>query len=287
MFALIVAIIGLAIGFVASPNPVVALICGGTFGAIAWALTGFKVGSAAPTAQISSETTKPFDQVNREPPAALAGSRFLVDGVGEMTPRVFGASFVQRAFPESQVIVDLLFGAGKPGTRLPIAQSIAASPLAARLFLTALQTASNLTYATRVLVVDSQTQKEVMEGVVAELMKLRKSDGALVGRDDVKMVLDLVGSFHDLIAADMSQHLESQHQSKTARTSPPKSTELLLSLLVSHYSGGGQASQMGIAKLKQQGFYDSSYSVATEVIDVAAHAARKALSAMNVNWTQG
>lgn len=68
MFPIITAIIGLVVGLLTSPNPAIGLICGGMFGMIAWALTGFKVGStASPIPESAAEQTgQPMAASSRE-----------------------------------------------------------------------------------------------------------------------------------------------------------------------------------------------------------------------------
>ena len=151
-------------------------------------------------------------------------------------------------------------------------------PLAARLFLTAMLVASYFVYPVKVLAVDDETKTQIMEGVVAELVKLRKPDGLFVGREDIELVRSLVSSFYDCIVKDMDQGGNRDAGHPAPHSTPPKATELLLSLLVSHYSGGGPASQAAVAKLAQQGFYHPSYAAVTEMVDEAAHIPHRALA---------
>ena len=284
MFPIIAVVVGLMLGFMASPNPIVAIICGGMLGLIAWALTGFRVGDvqsspvAASTKSVPTSTNSERTSPNNRP----ISSGFVIDRHGEVTPHQLGASFVQQSFPMSEVLADMLFRTGKPGRLLPLEKPVSADPLAARLFLTAMLVASYFVYPVKVLAVDDETKTQIMEGVVAELVKLRKPDGLLVGREDIELVRSLVSSFYDCIVKDMDQGGNRDAGHPAPHSTPPKATELLLSLLVSHYGGGGPASQDAVAKLAQQGFYHPSYAAATEMVDEAAHIPHRALANSNV-----
>ena len=284
MFPIIAVVVGLMLGFMASSNPIVAIICGGMLGLIAWALTGFKVGDVQPNPAAESPRSA-STRTNSERPSANdrhVSSRFAVDGHGEVTPRQLGASFVQQSFPMSEILADMLFGAGKPGRLLPLKMPVSADPLAARLFLTAMLIASYFVHPVKLLGVDDETKTQIMEGVVEGLVKLRKPDGLLVSREDIDLVRSLVSSFYDCLVKDLDQGGNRDAEHRAPHSKPPKATELLLSLVVSHYSGGGPASQAAVAKLTQQGFYHPSYAAATEVIDEAAHSPHQALANFNV-----
>lgn len=55
-------VLGLFIGFGASPNPAVAFICGGFLALLFWALTGFKIGNASATNTPSIATNNLSDE---------------------------------------------------------------------------------------------------------------------------------------------------------------------------------------------------------------------------------
>lgn len=259
MIPLVAGVIGLVLGLLVSPNPAVALMCGGFLAVLAWALTGFKFGAeAAPQAPEPKESASP---------PAMGGSRFSIDNHGEVSPHQLGAIFVQQSFTMAEATVDMLFKPGKPGTALPIAQSVAADPLPARLFLLALLVAAYYIYPMKRINVDQSTRHQIMDGSIAELASLKKPDGRLFGREDIQSVQEMIASFYEYLTNELDAPPSEKLDQVDSKTTPPKSTELLLSLLVSHYNGGGQPSQRALAKLNEQGFYDPAYASVTQTID--------------------
>lgn len=277
MIPLVAGVIGLVLGLLASPNPVVALMSGGFLAVVAWALTGFKVGAqAAPEAsELKQSASTP----------AMRGSRFSIDNHGEVSPRQLGAIFVQQSLTMAEATVDMLFKPGKPGTKLPIAQSVVADPLPARLFLLALLIAAYYIYPMKRLNVDQSTRHEIMDGSIAELASLKKPDGRLFGREDIQGVQEMIVSFYEfLIKESLDAPPSESLEQADAKTAPPKSTELLLSFLVSHYNGGGQSSQRALAKLNEQGFYDPAYASATQTIDNLGRIPSNTLEGLKTTW---
>ena len=276
MIPLVAGVIGLVLGLLASPNPAVALIGGGFLAVVAWALTGFKVGAEAPPQEPEPK------QSASEP--AIRGSRFSIDDHGEVSPRQLGAIFVQQSITMAEATVDMLFKPGKPGTKLPITQSVAADPLPARLFLLALLIAAYYIYPMKRLNVDQSTRHEIMDGSIAELASLKKPDGRLFGREDIQGVQEMIVSFYEFLIKELDVPLSDKIEKVNPKTAPPKSTELLLSFLVSHYNGGGQSSQRALAKLNEQGFYDPAYASATQMIDNLGRVPSNALEGMKATW---
>lgn len=275
MIPLIAGVIGIVLGLLASPNPVVGIICGAFFAVVAWALTGFKTGVPANTTDVPK--TEPSKSVS-------AGPTFLIEGCGSVSAKQFGAMFVQQSYALTIATVDMLFKPGKPGTNLPMVQSVAADPLAARLFFTAMLIAAYFIYPMKRLNVDQRTRHEIMDGSIAALADLKKPDGRLFGREDIQAVQNLIVSFYDFMTADLDRPREENTKNRASAAAPPKSTELLLSILVSHYNGGGVPSQVAVAQLKQRGFYDPAYALATQTIDHLAYIPSKTLSDLNTKF---
>jgi hypothetical protein len=276
MISLIAGIIGTLIGLLASPNPVVGVICGAFFAVVGWALTGFKTAVPANTA-----VTAPRKEHSS---VVSTGPSFLIEGHGTVSANQFGAMFVQQSYALTIATVDMLFKPGKPGTSLPLRQSVAADPLPARLFFTAMLVAAYFIYPMKKLKVDERTGHEIMDGAIAGLADLKRPDGKLFGREDIQAVQNLVTSFYDFMTADFDQPKSLDRDSQLTKAAPPKSTELLLSILVSHYNGGGLPSQTAVAQLKQRGFYDPAYALATQTIDDLAHIPSKTLSDLNIKF---
>jgi hypothetical protein len=53
-------IIGIVVGFMASPNPVVAIICGGMIALVIWAIQGFPMESEAGKADLDQSQEQQF-----------------------------------------------------------------------------------------------------------------------------------------------------------------------------------------------------------------------------------
>lgn len=272
MIPLVAGVLGIILGLFVSPNPVLAVISGAFLAVLAWALTGFKIGAPA------------LGPNQKNAIAPMKGSRFTIDNLGEVSPRQLGAIFVQQSFTMAEVTVDMLFKPGKPGTRLPLTQSVAADPLPARLFLLALLIAAYYLYPMKRLNVDQTTRHEIMDGSIAELASLKRPNGKLFGREDIQGVQEMIVSFYDLLTSTPVSATGEQKQTRDPKAVPPKSTELLLSILVGHYNGGGQSSQHAIAKLNQQGFYDPEYASATQTIDNLGQIPSNELSDLNTKW---
>jgi hypothetical protein len=276
MIPLVAGVIGLVLGLLASPNPAVALMGGGFLAVVAWALTGFKVG-----AEVAPQASDPKQSASTP---AKRGSRFSIDNHGEVSPRQLGAIFVQQSFTMAEATVDMLFKPGKPGTKLPLAQSVAAEPLPARLFLLALLIAAYYIYPMKRLSVDQSTRHEIMDGSIAELASLKKPDGRLFGREDIQGVQEMIVSFYDFLIKELDAPRSERLEQADPKTAPPKSTELLLSFLVSHYNGGGQSSQRALTKLNEQGFYDPAYAAATQTIDNLGRIPSNTLEGLKTTW---
>lgn len=276
MIPLVAGVIGLVLGLLASPNPAVALITGAFLAVVGWALTGFKVGAEA--------APQPPEPKQSASTPVVRGSRFSIEKHGEVSPRQLGAIFVQQSLTMAEATVDMLFKPGKPGTKLPITQSVAADPLPARLFLLALLIAAYYIYPMKRLNVDQSTRHEIMDGSIAELASLKKPDGRLFGREDIQGVQEMIVSFYDFLIKELDAPPSEILEHADPKTAPPKSTELLLSFLVSHYSGGGQSSQRALAKLNEQGFYDSAYASATQIIDSLGRIPSNTLDGLNTKW---
>ena len=276
MIPTIAGIVGLLLGFLVSPNPIVAIVCGAMMALIAFAMTGFKVKGTEPITH---------DNLNREENVLPSrNSKFAIDDHGEATSREFGAMFVQQSFATSEGLLEMMFAAGKPGQNLPIRLAVMSDPLAARLFFTAMLIAGYFVYPVKHLKVDEETKTEIMEGAIGELVTLRRPDGTLVGREDIEAVRGLIVSFYDFLVTDIEKRTAHKNEEPTPHTAPPKSTELLLSILVSHYNGGGSASQAAVSKLKQEGFYAPKYAAVTRFIDDAAHIPYESLRRLNTRW---
>lgn len=100
MFPIVAAIFGFVVGLLASPNPVAGVMCGGAFGVIAWALTGFKIGNNASASRPVSVPTR-----RSTPTVALSGSSTAKFEVADsmfskasFSPREFGAELVPLSF---------------------------------------------------------------------------------------------------------------------------------------------------------------------------------------------
>ena len=216
MIPIIAGIIGTVVGLLASPNPGVGIICGLFFAAVAWALTGFESGAAASTTDVpKTETSK----------SATTGPMFSIDGRGAVSAKQFGAMFVQQSYALTIATVDMLFKPGKPGANLPMRQSVAADPLAARLFFTAMLIAAYFIYPMKRLNVDQKTKHEIMDGSIAALADLQKPDGKLFGREDIQAVQDLIASFYDFMTTDLDRPRDESCKTPATTTAPPKSTE--------------------------------------------------------------
>lgn len=276
MIPLVAGVLGLVLGLLASPNPAVALMSGAFFGVLAWALTGFKIGAktAVSVPELTLGTAKP----------AISGSRFTINDHGEVSPAQLGAIFVERSFAMTEETVGMLFKPGKPGTKLPIIQSVADDPLPARLFLLAFLIAAYYIYPMKRLAVDQSTRHGIMDGSIAELASLKNPDGRLFGREDIAGVQEMIVSFYELLIDDIDFQRNDQQDLVDPKTVPPKSTALLLSLLVSHYNGGGQLSQSALIKLSLQGFYDPAYAATTQAIDGLRRIPWNTLEGLNLMW---
>ena len=277
MIPLIAGVIGALVGLLASPNPVVGIICGVTFAVVGWALTGFKTGT--PTNNTNIPKTETLLELN-------AGSSFSIADKGMVSAKQFGAMFVEQSYALTIATVDMLFKPGKPGANLPLRQSVVADPLAARLFFTAMLIAAYFIYPVKRLKVDERTKNEIMDGSIAALADLKKPDGLRFGREDIQAVQGLIVSFYDFMTVDIEWPRSESRDDHSATETPPKSTELLLSILVSHYNGGVQPSQTAVAELKRRGFYDPAYALATRTIDDLAYAPSKTLSDLNTQFIQ-
>ena len=127
MIPLVAGIFGLFLGFFVSPNSIVAMICGAMFALLAWAMTGFKIENTSPLT--------PDDSNRIKAAVSATNSKFAIDDHGEITPEEFGIMFVRQSFATSEVLVEMLFAAGKPGENYPVRLVVISDPLAARLFL--------------------------------------------------------------------------------------------------------------------------------------------------------
>jgi len=208
--------------------------------------------------------------------------RFIIGGREAISPNQLGAIYVTSALPSVDMLLEMLFGPGKPGQQLPLARPVFSDPMPARLFLLGMMVASGLIHATKTLGATGLVLQDIMKGTTAELSKLRKPDGLMVNPADVAEVNKLISDFYDLITDEFSNKVDTKP--RTPNTEPPKATQLLMSLIVMRYNNGGPSGEAAVAKFQKRGYYDPAYAAMTKLIDEAPKAPLRTLQDMNITF---
>lgn len=269
------AIFGVIVGLLATAKLLVALLCGLFFAVVAWALTGFKMGSVS-----NLETTASVgNAIDRD----IVGSRFTVlNGEGAMTPQELGAGFVVQASGPTEMLIDLLFAKKTEGFTLPLQQSVLSDPAPAKLYFTSLYVSSCISYVVTKLKVDDATLQKIAVGMYTQLPFLKLHDGKLVSKADIEQVTEMISKFTDLSISEKGETAAANDVEPTM--SPTKTTELLISLIVNHYNGGGANGLRAVEVVKTQGFFHRNYAELTKMIEEAVQAPCNALQKTNLRW---
>jgi hypothetical protein len=211
---------------------------------------------------------------------------FLFGDGSKKTSNELGKLFVIFALSQAELLLQGLTSNSKIGNKLPLALSVSSNVVPAKLYLIALIVASYMTHPIKSLGVPAEVIREILDGIAEELKSIKKPNGSLIHSTDIERTNQLIGGFFDFVVSDIESSFDNPEieNSISENSKPPKTTQLLISLIVAEYNGGGLAGKNAVEKLEEDGYYCSQYADTTKFINLVPKAATQTLDKFNISY---
>jgi len=211
---------------------------------------------------------------------------FLFGDGSKKTSNELGKLFVIFAMSQAELLLQGLTSNSKIGNKLPLACSISSNVVPAKLYLVAMIVASYITHPIKSLGIPDDVKREILNGVTEELKSIKKPNGSLIHSTDIERTNQLISGFFDFVVSDIERSFDNTEieTSISVNSKPPKATQLLISLIVAEYNGGGLAGKNAVKKLEEDGYYCSQYADTTKFINFVPKASIQSLGKFNISY---